>query len=171
MKWRKSSFSKRLLGLPMGLLVLVAAMVVIAATIGYIMSVDIEGSKEPVLKCRESLDDGSTWSDWELGEDLDFVWDFGTVIEYTGSRLYQIKTSDAYDAAYGSDISCTIFIHDENDALTVIDTSTSLELVDGDPITISQTSGFEFEVSIDIPLWTYSGYDYSLLEVKIVPVI
>ena len=39
---------KKLLGIPIGLIVLLVAGIVIASMIGYIMTVDIEGSKMPV---------------------------------------------------------------------------------------------------------------------------
>jgi len=162
---------KKLLGLPVGLIVLLVAGLVIASMIGYVMVIDIEGNKEPVLKCRESQDDGSTWGEWADGEELSFTWDFGDIVEYQGSRLYQIETTAEYDAEYTSDVTVTFIITNVNDAMTVKDTSDDSIITDGMTKTVPQTGCFEFEVSIDIGLWTYSGYDYGDLEVKVLPVL
>ena len=170
-KASKHFFKRKLMGLPIGLIVILVAGLVIASLIGYVMVVDISGSKSPVLQSRESQDDGSTWGEWADGEELSFSWDFGDVVEYQGSRLYQIQTTAEYDAEYSSDVTVTFVITNLNDALTVIDTSDDSIITDGMTKTVSQTTGFEFEVSIDIGLWTFSGYDYGDLEVKVLPVV
>jgi len=173
-KSHKPVFWKRKILGPISIqaLVLFLAAVVTASTITYIVSVNISGTKQPVLEVRESLDDGVTWSDWENGEELDFNWELGDIVEYEGSRLYELQTTTEYDLAYpGEDIDVTFSVTNINDAMTVIDTSDDTSITDGMTKTVPQTGSFTFKVVIDIGLWTFSGYSYDDLEVQVTPII
>jgi len=164
--WRK-----RILGvISIKLLAILIAGVVIAGTIGYIASVNISGTKAPVIEIRESLDGGATWGDWQNGEQLDITWDFGDVLEYSDSRMYEVKTTAEYDLSYADPIDILVTIIDDPECITVTDTLTGDPIADSDQITITPGISYGITISIDIGLWTYSGYGFDDISVKLIPI-
>lgn len=164
--WRKTKlFSKRkLFGIPLGLLLLLVSGIVIASLIGYIANVQISATKQSVLEVRHG-EDGETWSSWEDGEELNLLWDIGSVYSYTGERFYQMKCKDSF----GSTANVIFEITDPHNVITVINQETLAEINHNDGFTLT-TSIFEFSILVDIPLWLHSGYDFTDLGVKVVPV-
>jgi len=166
------NWKKRILGpISIQALVILIAAIAIAGTIGYIASVNISGNKAPVIEIRESLDGGATWTDWQNGEELDINWDFGDVLEYSDSRMYEIKTTTEYELTYTDPIDIIISINDAPECLTVTDTTTGNPIIDNDHILITPGISYGMTIDVNIGLWTYGGYGYTDLYVKLIPVI
>ena len=164
------SFSKsKKLGF-VGLILLLVSVIVIASTINYVASIKTTGVKKHVLEVRTS-EDGVTWSSWVAGEDLDFVFDMGETVDYSGIKYFEVRTSEKYNEKYSDPITVEFDIVNVNDAMVVTDTSDSSIIVDSDTREIPTTGVLAFSVSIDITLWSYSGYDYSTLSVEVLPLV
>lgn len=156
---------KKLIGVPVGLLVLLVSTIVIASLIGYIVNVQISAEKEAPLQIRYS-DDDITWSEWEDAEELDLLWDIGTVYEYSGEHFYEIRTTPGYTG----EVTVTFEITEESPSIIyVMDSDTSEEIQDGDSPGVSSTQPLNFKILVNINAWLDSGYDYSDMGVRIVP--
>ena len=155
---------KMLTGVPLVLLALLIAGIVIASMIGYVVNVQVNAEKKPVILVRYG-DDGVTWSAWESAEELDLPWNVGEVYSYEGVRYYQIKTADGFTDSVTVEFDIT---EADSSIITVWDRTNDIEIEDGARYGISSTL-LEFEIRVNIDVWLSSG-DYSDMGVKLIPI-
>jgi hypothetical protein len=158
--------SKKLLGVPVVLVVLLVFAVVIASLLTYVVNVQISATKEAVLEYRWG-EDGETWSDWADADTVDLVWDVGEVYSYEGIRYYQIRCKSDYTGSANVMFDIT---EEDPSIITVMDRTNDIEIVDESEYGLSSTL-LEFEIQVDIDVWLCHGYDYSAMGVKIIPVV